>query len=470
MYNESKYTVMTCLIQITATNSHSTTALPSSTTPPTEYIIDVLAHGVWEKVSLLQPLFADPSIVKIGHGIGGMDTSSLHRDFGIFIVNAFDTLEAANVLRLPHKNLAAVCRHYFNSYDNDDTTTTTHYQNLKARYQAADWRRRPLTEPMIKYARYDIRFLKQLRLLMMEDLIKLDLQNSNNNDNEHVKLALQQTLQKIDQAEGDTDEVADTNVINNNDDGDDQDGHDDKIETTTTTNDQHQQQQPNDPLVLQAKDLRMQPSLMKAITKSQERCLQLWNVVIGSEPITRNHEYTSLVRRSEIGQIQYNASQAILLTKLVDWRYQVATAKTQKQHNSYSCLPGLICPLSLLVLISWKRPTSENELRKIQYFLPGILENKDNGYLNQIIELVQTSVQKDIQNGILTVAKKPKSIDILSDYDLKLAAAEKENIRQTTTPMEEKENVRETIPPMEVGIAIAGVAIVAAFLMMKMKR
>lgn len=54
---------------------------------------------MWEAVStLLGPIFANPNIVKIGHGIMGGDIPALFRDFGIIVVNAFDTQEASGFL------------------------------------------------------------------------------------------------------------------------------------------------------------------------------------------------------------------------------------------------------------------------------------------------------------------------------------------------------------------------------------
>ena len=99
-YNASKYHQATCLIQL-------------YTNIGTEYVIDVLAEGVWDQVSKLQPIFGDANVVKVGHGISGVDVPCLHRDFGIFIVNAFDTYEAATVLHLKTaKGLAKLCEYY----------------------------------------------------------------------------------------------------------------------------------------------------------------------------------------------------------------------------------------------------------------------------------------------------------------------------------------------------------------------
>ena len=78
MYNRSKYFGMTCLLQLAVPNK--------------DYVIDVIAPGIWGSLKdCLGPFFLNPAIVKIGHGIGGMDIPALHRDFGLFVVNAFDT-------------------------------------------------------------------------------------------------------------------------------------------------------------------------------------------------------------------------------------------------------------------------------------------------------------------------------------------------------------------------------------------
>ena len=67
---------------------------------------------MWSGVkAALEPVFSDPAVVKIGHGIS-YDVRALHRDFGVAIVNAFDTHEAAKVLNLQRTGLAHVCEFY----------------------------------------------------------------------------------------------------------------------------------------------------------------------------------------------------------------------------------------------------------------------------------------------------------------------------------------------------------------------
>ena len=53
----------------------------------------------------MRGVFDDPKIVKVLHG-ADRDVEWLQRDFGIYVVNMFDTGQAARVLRLPSKGLA----------------------------------------------------------------------------------------------------------------------------------------------------------------------------------------------------------------------------------------------------------------------------------------------------------------------------------------------------------------------------
>jgi exosome complex exonuclease RRP6 len=68
------------------------------------------------------------------------------RDFGLYLVNLFDTGQAARVLGYPSASLAHLLeRHVGVSPDK--------------RYQLADWRLRPLPDDMLAYARTDTHYL-----------------------------------------------------------------------------------------------------------------------------------------------------------------------------------------------------------------------------------------------------------------------------------------------------------------------
>ena len=151
-YNVNASTQITCLIQITSNMKK-------------EYVIDPLAPGVWDEIPQLQVIFGNPRIVKIGHAIASLDVPSLYRDFGIGIVNAFDTYEAAKCI--PHiapYGLAGLCQYYYMPHA--DT-----YQSLKDTYQNCNWRERPLTPDMMLYGRMDVHYLISLRQLLIRDMI-----------------------------------------------------------------------------------------------------------------------------------------------------------------------------------------------------------------------------------------------------------------------------------------------------------
>ncbi|KAF9121536.1 exosome nuclease subunit [Mortierella sp. 14UC] len=108
-----------------------------------DYIIDTLE--LRGSLHLLNQAFTDPKIVKVLHG-AEHDIIWLQRDFGIYIVNLFDTYHATKLLEFGAHSLAHLLKLYAD-YDADK------------RYQLADWRIRPLPKEMLNYARSDTHFL-----------------------------------------------------------------------------------------------------------------------------------------------------------------------------------------------------------------------------------------------------------------------------------------------------------------------
>ena len=100
--------------------------------------------------------FENEEKLKVFHGANS-DMIWLQRDFGIYVVNMFDTGQAARVLELPSFGLAYLLKHYC---------------GIKAekKYQLADWRLRPLSGEMINYARNDTH-----SLLYVYDRLKQEL-------------------------------------------------------------------------------------------------------------------------------------------------------------------------------------------------------------------------------------------------------------------------------------------------------
>ena len=128
-HSQRSYLGLTCLMQLS--------------TRKKDYIIDTIA--LRRQMPKLLEIFANPNIIKVMHG-ADMDILWLQRDFSIYVVNMFDTGQAARELKYPSYSLAFLLK-TFCDVDSDK------------RYQLADWRIRPLTTEMMKYARNDTHYL-----------------------------------------------------------------------------------------------------------------------------------------------------------------------------------------------------------------------------------------------------------------------------------------------------------------------
>jgi exosome complex exonuclease RRP6 len=119
-----------------------------------DYLIDTIQ--LRKELYILNSSFTNPKIVKIMHG-ADCDILWLQRDFGIYVVNLFDTGQASRVLGFPGFSLGYLLKHYC-SVDVDK------------KYQLADWRVRPLPSEMVKYARQDTHYLVYIYNRMRQDL------------------------------------------------------------------------------------------------------------------------------------------------------------------------------------------------------------------------------------------------------------------------------------------------------------
>eukprot|EP00163_Fabomonas_tropica_P020027 TRINITY_DN351_c0_g1_i1.p1 TRINITY_DN351_c0_g1~~TRINITY_DN351_c0_g1_i1.p1 ORF type:complete len:909 (+),score=249.30 TRINITY_DN351_c0_g1_i1:264-2729(+) len=108
-----------------------------------DFLVDTLV--VRHAMDLLAPVFTNPDIIKVLHG-SNSDVLWLQRDFGLYLVNLFDTGQAARVLEFPSYSLAYLLKYYC-SVEADK------------KYQLADWRMRPLPAEMVRYAREDTHYL-----------------------------------------------------------------------------------------------------------------------------------------------------------------------------------------------------------------------------------------------------------------------------------------------------------------------
>ena len=120
------------------------TCLMQLSTRTEDYLVDTLALRAHIRPGLAR-FFQDPNTVKVMHGAES-DVTWLQRDFGIYVVNLFDTGQAARLLGFLSAGLAH-CLLTLCAFTADK------------RYQLADWRLRPLSADMVAYARADTHFL-----------------------------------------------------------------------------------------------------------------------------------------------------------------------------------------------------------------------------------------------------------------------------------------------------------------------
>ncbi|KAG8505590.1 LOW QUALITY PROTEIN: Exosome component 10, partial [Galemys pyrenaicus] len=132
------------------------TCLMQVSTRTEDFIVDTLE--LRSDMYILNESLTDPAIVKVFHGADS-DIEWLQKDFGLYVVNMFDTHQAARLLNLGRHSLDHLLKHYCSVDSNKQ-------------YQLADWRIRPLPEEMLHYARDDTHYLlyiyDQMRLQLWE--------------------------------------------------------------------------------------------------------------------------------------------------------------------------------------------------------------------------------------------------------------------------------------------------------------
>ncbi|KAI8373901.1 ribonuclease H-like domain-containing protein [Blakeslea trispora] len=157
-HNYRSYQGFTCLMQISTRDQ--------------DFVVDTLE--LRDKLWMLNEYFADPNITKVLHGAES-DIIWLQRDFGLYIVNLFDTYFPTKLLDFPHHSLAYLLKKYCN-FDADK------------KYQLADWRIRPLPEEMLNYARSDTHFL-----LYIYDCLRNELLANSPSEGSLMRVCLQRS-------------------------------------------------------------------------------------------------------------------------------------------------------------------------------------------------------------------------------------------------------------------------------------
>ena len=164
-HSKESYLGITCLIQISTRNA--------------DYILDAIKLRPY--LNKLNIIFTDPKILKVFHG-ADYDINWLQRDFGIYVVNMFDTGRASRILSYESFSLKYLLLKFCN-FETDKS------------YQLADWRIRPLTEGMIKYARSDTHFLLYIHDNLKKELISKSLENSDSGIFMYYKMCLKQSCE-----------------------------------------------------------------------------------------------------------------------------------------------------------------------------------------------------------------------------------------------------------------------------------
>jgi len=118
------------------------------------FLVDPLALN--GRLDVLADTFADERKTKILHG-ADYDVVCLKRDFAFEIRNIFDTMIAAQCLDLPRFGLADLVGEYFGA-------------ELDKRYARTNWARRPLSDSEIEYSYLDVKYLIELRELLLAEL------------------------------------------------------------------------------------------------------------------------------------------------------------------------------------------------------------------------------------------------------------------------------------------------------------
>ncbi|KAL7066345.1 putative exosome component 10 [Cryptosporidium serpentis] len=123
-----------------------------------DYIID--PFSLFGELSRLNELTTNPRILKLFHG-SDYDIIWLQRDFSVYVINMFDTGQAARVLNTP------------GGYSLGNLLNLYCSVQANKQYQLSDWRQRPLPQHLIEYARSDTHYLPYIYDIMKNQLLLL---------------------------------------------------------------------------------------------------------------------------------------------------------------------------------------------------------------------------------------------------------------------------------------------------------
>ncbi|XP_052119785.1 exosome component 10 [Frankliniella occidentalis] len=132
------------------------TCLMQISTGGKDYLIDTLS--LRSDLHVLNEAFTNPKILKVFHG-AEKDIQWLQGDLSLYVVNMFDTYQAAKALNFAGLSLAFLMKHFCDV-------------NADKHFQLADWRIRPLPDELKMYARADTHYLIYIYECMRNALIQ----------------------------------------------------------------------------------------------------------------------------------------------------------------------------------------------------------------------------------------------------------------------------------------------------------
>ena len=144
-HNMRSYQGYTCLLQIS--------------TRYKDYVIDAIK--LRSNINILNEIFTDSTLLKVFHS-PFCDVKWLQKDFGIYLVNIFDTSAAGFLLKKRQFALKEFIELYFNV-------------KINKNYTMADWSVRPLKMGMIDYARNDTHYLLSIYDNLRSELVNKTL-------------------------------------------------------------------------------------------------------------------------------------------------------------------------------------------------------------------------------------------------------------------------------------------------------
>ncbi len=145
-HNHRSYLGFTCLMQISTRHK--------------DYVIDTIK--LRNNIFILNEIFTDSTLLKVFHGADS-DIEWLQKDFGIYVVNMFDTGQASRLLQYPHFSLSFLLKKFSNI-------------QAQKQFQMSDWRVRPLVKELIDYAREDTHYLLFIYDNLRNELARTSIQ------------------------------------------------------------------------------------------------------------------------------------------------------------------------------------------------------------------------------------------------------------------------------------------------------